>query len=420
MCCNDSQMKTIARAGIALIVMAARRRNSGRWWTAALLGGTLVGCGQSPTTDAPSVAIINNLVLLDTSVNRSPAIPFLLDTGASVSVIDTTLAARLGIVAGEASDAATGGGSVAAAKIAGVDLHVGNRAISAHDAVAIDLSGLAAGLGTPVGGILGFQVFHDYVVEIDYRNGRVQFHEPRTYTAPAGSQSVPITIEDHIPYMLVGVFSNGHSADAKVEVDTGLTGAVTLLRAFVDANDLLRPTQRQVPIIAGALLPGKVPASITRVDKVRVGQLDIMDVLTNVAPDVEAAGVEAGIAGLIGGELLRRFDIAIDYSRERILFSTSDTRLGTPTEFDMSGISLVAQGSSYREYRVRAVVPDSPASDVGILAGDLLTAIDGRPAASVTLAELRQLLRTPDRSCELEFQRKGAPRHVTLRTRRLV
>ena len=391
-----------------------------RWCTAVLLAGAMIGCGQSPTNDASSAAIVNNLVLLDTSVNGSPAVPFVLDTGASVSVIDTALANRLGIVAGDASDATTGGGSVTAAKIARVELRVGDRAVSAHEAVAIDLSGLAAGLGTPVGGILGFQVFQDYVVEIDYETGRVRFHEPRTYTAPAGSQSVLITIEDQIPYMQVGVFGNGHSADAKVEFDTGLTGAVTLLRAFVEAHGLLGPTQRQVPIVAGALLPGKVPASITRVERVRIGQIDVADVVTNVAPDVQAAGVEAGIAGLIGGELLRRFEIAIDYSRQRILFSTSDTRLRTPTEFDMSGMSLVAQGSSYREYRVRAVVPDSPASDAGILAGDLLTAVDGRVAASVILAELRQLFRTPDRLFELDFQRKGAPRHVTLRTRRLV
>src|SRR5688572_22554861 len=132
-----------------------------RWCAVVLLGGAMMGCGQSPTTGASSAAIVNNLVLLDTSVNGSPPVPFVLDTGASVTVIDSTSAKRLGIVVGAASDATTGGGSVTATKIAKVQLRVGNRAVSAHDAVAIDLSGLAAGLGTPVGGILGFQVFQD-------------------------------------------------------------------------------------------------------------------------------------------------------------------------------------------------------------------------------------------------------------------
>jgi C-terminal processing protease CtpA/Prc len=89
-------------------------------------------------------------------------------------------------------------------------------------------------------------------------------------------------------------------------------------------------------------------------------------------------------------------------------------------EFDMSGMSLAAQGEDYREYRVRMVIGGSPAAEAGVRAGDLLTAVDGKPTRGLSLGELRQLLRLEEQTYNIELLRDGAIRHVAIRTRRLV
>ena len=56
----------------------------------------------------------------------------------------------------------------------------------------------------------------------------------------------------------------------------------------------------------------------------------------------------------------------------------------------------------------------------GLAAGDIITAVDGRRAAGLTLADLRQRFRVEGVDIRLTLTRDGAERQVVLRTRRLI
>ena len=89
-------------------------------------------------------------------------------------------------------------------------------------------------------------------------------------------------------------------------------------------------------------------------------------------------------------------------------------------EFDMSGISLSAQGPDYRDYVVRSVVQESPAAETGVMTGDRLTAIDGKPTRGLTLDHIRELFRRDGQVYALEMRRGEATIRAELRTRRLL
>ena len=86
----------------------------------------------------------------------------------------------------------------------------------------------------------------------------------------------------------------------------------------------------------------------------------------------------------------------------------------------MSGISLAAQGSDYRDYVVRLVIPESPAEEAGVEAGDLLIAIGGRPTREIALGQILELFRKDGVLYGLELQRGQAIVRTDLRTRRLL
>jgi len=86
----------------------------------------------------------------------------------------------------------------------------------------------------------------------------------------------------------------------------------------------------------------------------------------------------------------------------------------------MSGLSLVAEGADFRTFRVNRVIANSPAAQVGLQAGDVITSIDGRPASQFTLEEVRRLFRQPDHEYRLEIRRGGQVVNLKLKTRRLV
>jgi C-terminal processing protease CtpA/Prc len=84
-----------------------------------------------------------------------------------------------------------------------------------------------------------------------------------------------------------------------------------------------------------------------------------------------------------------------------------------------SGIALVADGPTYRIFRVIEILEDSPAMEAGLQEGDVITAIDGKTADEVTLAAINEMLEKPV-ARTLTIRRGDRTITVTLTPRRLV
>jgi membrane-associated protease RseP (regulator of RpoE activity) len=237
--------------------------------------------------------------------------------------------------------------------------------------------------------------------------------------------AIPISVEEQVPFVRARILGLREPSEAKLEFDTEKTGALTLVRTYVDAAMLLKPGQREVAITAGALLPGQVPAVVTRIRALQLGVFDVHDVVTTVVPTKNAAGISGDTVGILGAEVLARSTVVIDYSRDQVRLLARTGRLQAdrddgPFEFDMSGISMAAQGPDYRDYVVRLVIPESPAEEAGVKAGDRLIAIDGRPTREFELGAIRELFRKDGILYVLEVQRGEAIVRTGLRTRRLL
>ena len=91
-----------------------------------------------------------------------------------------------------------------------------------------------------------------------------------------------------------------------------------------------------------------------------------------------------GEGGIIGEEILRRFKVIFDFSHHRMILAPN-ARFKEPYEEDMSGISITPEETSgSKVFRVRQVVANTPGSEAGLQPDDLITAVDGQPAASLT------------------------------------
>jgi hypothetical protein len=383
----------------------------------AVAAAATAGCRD--TTRVP-MELVNNLVIIDTRVNGSRPLSFILDTGAGATVVDRGISATLGLERGARGSATTGGGEVEMAIIDDVRIAIDHLPERTTDVVAIDLAGLTAGLGRTIGGILGFDVFRDLVVEFDYEARAVLLHDPETFRYDGGGDILPITLIDQTPFVTVGVLADdGRWVNAMLELDTGQAGAMTLQRAFVERERVFAPGHPAVSISAGALLPGAVAAQVTRVAAVRLGSTQFERPVANVTPSAAATGTSEAAAGLLGADLLRRFRVIVDYSRSRLILEPTQAR-ATSFAFDASGISLTAPRLDPPEYRVRFVIPNSPAANAGVQVADIIVSIGGRAAGSMTLDEIRGLLRQPGRMIALTLTRGGQTRAVTFTTRELV
>jgi hypothetical protein len=76
-------------------------------------------------------------------------------------------------------------------------------------------------------------------------------------------------------------------------------------------------------------------------------------------------------AGDLGADLLRKFRVIFDYSRNRMVLEPNRT-FGRTFEFDMAGMFVTAEGTNLKTYRVHYIVKNSPAEKAAIKTGDVI------------------------------------------------
>jgi predicted aspartyl protease len=378
----------------------------------------------SPQARSPhrvSFEITNNLIILQGSINGSKPLAFILDTGASTTVISDSQAKELGLKLEGKTDATTQGGSIEASFVKDVSLNLSGVEFPKMTLAAIRLSGLEAGLGRQVDGILGYEIFNRFVVEIDYASKVVTFYEPQGYKYSGRGAVIPISIEDNTPFV-VGRITEPKPFKGNFLIDTGAPGILNIAGPFAAKHKLLDSVPHTISITSGALLAGRSSGKIGRLKRFQMGNVVIKKPVVNFSQDIggsegEEASTEYG--GLIGGEILRRFRVIIDYSRKQIVFE-SKRNLSQPYEFDMSGMSLAAGGEGFKIFRVRALVENSPATEAGFNVGDIIIAIDGKYTAEMTLEQIRRMFRQEGRRYKLIVKRGESVLPLKIKTRRLI
>lgn len=140
-------------------------------------------------------------IYVPVSVNGAANLWFILDTGASPTVIDAAVAGKLGIASGgdEVIEGA-GSGSSHQAHATPARLLVGGTALKVDAPAIADLAGLLAPTsGRAPAGIIGSQFFREHVVEIDFERRRITLFPPQADRSKHFEHSVALTFMSGIP-----------------------------------------------------------------------------------------------------------------------------------------------------------------------------------------------------------------------------
>jgi hypothetical protein len=360
-----------------------------------------------------------NHIFVQGMVNGSGPLWISLDTGASGSLIAINRALSLGLNFQGQMHTQGAGGVVESALVTGVSLKLPGVYLSNLAMAAVSLDGLDARSGRHIDVILGSEFFNRYVVEIDYAARLIRTYEPRSYQYRGAGEVVPLTFHENHPYIRASLEASGEKPFMdEFVIDMGSGFSVLLPRGFIDKHRELQAIQEAVKTEVTSI-GGPVPVSVGRLTRLRIGRLSVQSPVTVFARTSRGIFAVDGKAGNLGNEILRRFKVTFDYSRRQMILEPTSA-LDEPDEFDMSGLSLLAEGPNLRVYRVGGVIADSPAAEAGIQVGDSIIDLNGTPIADLGMGKLRQLFKRPGSSYTLKIQRGGQPLTVKLKLRRLV
>lgn len=363
--------------------------------------------------------LTQNHIFFPLSVNGSAPSSFILDTGAEMTVIDRARAGALKLaMEGAVEGRGAGSESVEVALVAHPVVSFSGVELPLRSMASIPLDSLALREGRTIDGIAGYDLISRFTIAVDYQHRTLHFRDPATYTPAAAAHALPVTFSDNGPVVAATIaLADGRSLNAKLLVDTGSRGGLILYHPFIDANRIDLTKTIEAPLGAG--IGGVADERIGRVAKLKLGGFTLDSPLTVFALATKGGSATPDLDGSIGGELLRRFTVTIDYPRERLLLEPN-AQFAEASEYDMSGMLLEFADAKHDRVVVKNVVQPSPASEAAIRAEDELRAIDGNPAAAMPLDDLRKLLREPGKRHVLTIVRDGKELEVPITTRRLV
>ena len=393
--------------------------------------------------------LINNLIVIPVEIN-GVELSFLLDTGVSKPIIfnflnvSDTLKIRntekiflRGLGEGD---------SVEALKSRNNVFKIGDAIKLNQDLYAVYDANLnfAPRLGVPVHGILGFDLFKDLVIEINYSHKYIRMTESSKFIYKECRKCKKFNLEfyNNKPYINAGVKIGTKEIPVKLLIDSGGSDALWL---FEDDSLGIVSNNKFFEDFLGHGLSGSVYGKRSKIDEFYLK--DFVLKKANVAyPDftsISFARRFKGRNGSLAGNILKRFNVIIDYRNATVTLKKNGY-FSEKFSYNKSGIELAHDGVRFvkeREnivsndnkfgneatqnsskivfdaryklslkpaYAVVELRKDSPAYRAGLKNGDIILSINSKPAHHYTLQQLMYLFYDDDgKKIRLRIDRDG-------------
>ena len=264
--------------------------------------------------------ILSDRIILKARI-KGRAVNLQLDSGASAiaidgSVIDALRIPKIG------SSKGTMAGTYSLSQAIVPELQLGDLSLHNVAVYAIPFTELADE-HTPVAGLIGFDFLDTAVFKIDYVKGSVTALDPATFTAPSGAFEQDVALDDSVPMLSATI---GNAIGKAFILDTGAdrsaiysTFRLAHPSAVVDRGLGTRlrdafPFETQFYGVGG-----QVAYHPVQVQPFAFGGVTFSSWLFDATYD--AASFEGEDEdGLIGQDVLRYFDVYLDYPHSRIYF----------------------------------------------------------------------------------------------------
>ena len=362
------------------------------------------------------IEVVNNLVIVPVVINGQLPLRFILDTGVRTTILTEKAFSDILNLQYSRYIKVAGPGEeklVEAYITNDVTLDLPGIHGQGHAMLVLekDYLELRNYLGTDVQGILGYEVFSRFVVEIDYEGRQLTISDPEFFKPKRNYQQLAIHIEDTKPYVNVPIaLQSGGTLDAKLLVDTGASHGLVL--DPLSDNRIVIP-EKHVHSLIGRGLAGTIHGEVGRIQSITFGDYMLKDVIASFPNEGDygfADSVKSGDTfrhGALGGDLLRRFTVIFNFPLGK-MYVRKNASFSRKFNYNLSGMTFKAKGVRLRRFEITDVRAGSGADIAGILPGDELISINGVAASEYNLNALNGAFdQRPGKKVRIEILREG-------------
>jgi hypothetical protein len=295
-------------------------------------------------------------------------------------------------------------------------------------------------LGVLIHGIIGYDIFKDFIVEINYSSKFIRLYKRQTFHRELTKWNrLDLELYNKKPYLKTSIVNGGNKIYVKLLIDTGSGDALWLFKNYEQG---IEPNQDKVfNDFLGKGLSGSIYGLRSKIEVFNFGTYRFEN--ANVAyPDsmsIDTSMIYKGRNGSLGGDILKRFNYYIDYQGGQIFFRRNKN-FKDPFTYNNSGIVIEHNGimfvkesiqlksqqrsTEYSTVRIDPVVryitriqpvyqivevrPTSNAYKKGIRKGDVLIAVNNRLAYEYNLEDINKIFHDrKGKTIRLRIKRNG-------------
>ena len=264
-------------------------------------------------------------------------------------------------------------------------------------------------LGIPVHGLIGFNLFKDYVVEIDYLNEKLTIFKPEYYKYRDRKKDIilPLHFDGNKPFVRTSIVTDELiDVPVKLLIDTGASDALWLSEK---SDERIKLPQNHIETFLGRGLSGDLFGMKGRIDGIWVGPLvlpkPIVAFPNSILIDQLLSSNDRN--GTIGAEILRRFHVTIDYRNSRLTLRPTH-KIKEKFNYNMSGMEVTNPMPGLPIFTIANIRDNSPAFFAGLQENDQVLSINSSNHRSLELNDINLLLQSKEnRKIKIKVLRDG-------------
>ncbi len=334
---------------------------------------------ESARTVLPAT-LVSNFLVIEAPAEKHGSYHFIIDTGSSVTLVTPDLVKRFdGRPPANQSPMrvrSPNGDVKLLSPVILKHLQLGAARFEGVRALTHDLTDLSNHLGVRIDGVLGFPLFRETLLTLDYPGSQIVITPYGVPTAEPGV-TIPFNNEQNTP--LIPIQLGAESLIALV--DSGSDAPLSLNTVGLHPTFLYGPR----PGVLMATLSGDYMGMTGRLSQpLTIGAYVIENPIVDVTDELSS----------IGSGLLRNFVVTFDQKRNQVTFFRPNYDPIHIAPARSTGLSFTKIPAYWR---VAAVVGGSAADQLGVQTGDLCTRINGEPVSAWPYQRYSELIRTAAR-----------------------
>ncbi|TAD84951.1 MAG: signal protein PDZ [Bacteroidetes bacterium] len=341
---------------------------------------------------------------------RTDSLNFILDTGSGGISLDSVTVAELGLSLEPSNRTIRGIAGVRQVSFANNHrLNLPGLTVDSLNFHVNDYGLLSAVYGFKIDGIIGYSFFKRYIVRINYDNLTIEVFSPGAYRYPRGGHMLRPAISG-LP-MQYAEFAENHRFLGRFYLDTGAGLCLLLSQDYCTDSAIFAPHKKFYNTVAEGL-GGKKFMKLTVIKQFKLGPYRFKKVPVFVFDDEFNVTAYPFLGGLIGNDLLRRFNLVVNYGRSQIHL-LPNTHFKEEFDYSYTGLSLYMEGD---DIVVGEIMPQSPAEKAGLQVGDIIKGVQNN--LTNNLQQYKLLMQNTTQRIRVIYNRRGvfAQTHISVKS----